>query len=106
MDDSIVFGSNIEEHDKNLEAVLERIEKSGLKLNREKCQFRKEEVKYFGHLINKEGVRPNPEKVQAIRNLQTPKSLTELRTVCGMFNYMTKFVQNLASLMKPITDLL
>merc|ERR1712237_74459 len=81
MDDSIVFGSNIEEHDKNLEAVLERIEKSGLKVNREKCQFRKEEVKYFGHLINKEGVRPNPEKVQAIRNLQTPKSLTELRTV-------------------------
>ena len=106
MDDTIVYGCDMEEHDKRLEAVLERIESSGLKLNRSKCHMRQKEVKYFGHIISAAGVRPDPEKVRVIKDMPPPTSMTELRTVCGMLNYLSKFVPHMATTIKPITDLL
>ena len=106
MDDTIIYGKTEEEHDKNLEAVLTRLEKRGLKLNREKCRFKKTEVKFFGHIISEHGIRPDPEKVKAIVEMPPPNTLTELRTMCGMFNYLSKFVPNMASELKPITDLM
>ncbi|KAK3753951.1 hypothetical protein RRG08_006331 [Elysia crispata] len=106
MDYTIIFGTDIEDHDKKLAAVLDKIEKSGLKLNKVKCCFRQKEVKYFGHLIGEKGIKPNPEKVEAIIKLEAPTSMTELRSVCGMFNYMGKFVPQLATIMKPLTDLM
>ena len=106
MDDIIVYGRTEEEHDQRLKAVLRRIEESGLKLNKEKCFFKKREVKFFGHIISAEGVRPDPGKVRAITEMPAPKSVSELRTVCGMFNYLSRFVPGMATTMKPITDLL
>ena len=106
MDDTIIFGTDMEDHDKKLAAVLDRIEKSGLKLSKEKRCFRQKEAKYFGHLISEKGIKPNPEKVEAIIKLEAPTSMTELRNVCGMFNYMGKFVPQLATIMKPLTDLM
>ena len=106
MDDTIVYGKSTEEHDQRLEAVMARVRESGLKLNKAKCRLRQKEVKYFGHIVSSEGIRPDPDKVSAIRNMPAPTSLTELRTVCGMFNYMTKFVPGMATIMKPMTDLM
>jgi hypothetical protein len=106
MDDTIVFGRTMEEHDRRLDAVLERIEKSGLKLNKSKCHLRQKEVKYFGHLISQAGVSPDPDKVKAIRDMPPPTNVSELRTLCGMLNYLTKFVPHMASTLKPITNLL
>ncbi|KAL8622977.1 hypothetical protein ACOMHN_027098 [Nucella lapillus] len=106
MDDTIVYGRTEEEHDRRLQAVLKRIEDSGLKLNKEKCHFKKAEVKYFGHIISSAGIRPDPEKVKAITDMPAPTCIAELRTVCGMFNYLARFVPGMASIMKPITDLM
>lgn len=106
MDDTIVYGRTEEEHDQRLKAVLKRLEESGLKLNKEKCFFKKSEVKFFGHIISAEGVRPDPEKVRAITEMPAPTSVSELRTVLGMFNYLSRYVPGMATTMKPITDLL
>ena len=106
MDDTIVYGKTMEEHDHRLEAVLDRIRHSGLKLNKSKCHLRQEEVKYFGHIINKQGVSPDPEKMRAIQEMPPPTSVAELRTICGMLNYLTRFVPHMATTLKPITSLL
>lgn len=106
MDDTIVYGRTMQEHDRRLDAVLERIEKSGLKLNKSKCHLRQKEVKYFGHLISETGVSPDPDKVKAIKDMAPPTNITELRTLCGMLNYLSKFVPHMASTLKPITNLL
>jgi hypothetical protein len=106
MDDTIVYGKTEAEHDNRLEAVLKRIEESGLRLNKQKCHFKKKEVKFFGHIISEDGIRPDPEKVKAISEMPPPKNVSELRTVCGMFNYMSKFVPDLATTLKPLTDLM
>ena len=60
MDDILVHGQKREEHDVRLNAVLRIINDSGLKLNRNKCVFRKTELTYFGHLIGGDGIKPDP----------------------------------------------
>ena len=66
MDDVLVYGNDKEEHDRRLKAVLEAMHASGIKLNKEKCHFRKAEVTYFGHILSAQGITPSPEKVEAI----------------------------------------
>ena len=55
MDDVLVFGTDQEEHDRHLKAVLQRLERAGATLNREKCEFGKDSIKFLGHVIDQEG---------------------------------------------------
>lgn len=106
MDDILVFGKDKEDHDRNLSAVMQTVKASGLKLNKDKCQFEKSEIKYFGHIVGKDGIRPNPEKVRAITELLSPTNIAELRQRIGMINYLGRFLPDLSSAMHPINSLL
>ena len=106
IDDILIYGKTMQEHDARLNRVMERIKLSGLKLNREKCEFRKSEIQYFGHVISAEGIRPCESRLEAIRELRAPTNVTELRRVIGMINYLGRFAPNLASVMSPLTELL
>ena len=106
IDDILVHGRDQAEHDSRLEVIMGKIKEIGLRLNKEKCKFRKSEVSYFGHLVGNYGVKPHPEKVKAIAELDSPSNVSELRTVLGMLNCLTKFIPNMATVLKPITQLL
>ncbi len=105
MDDILVHGRTIEEHDERLKKLLQRLEEVSLKLNAAKCQFRVPELVFFGHLVGRDGVRPDPEKVAAIMKLEPPENVGQLRSIVGMFQYLGKFTQ-LADVMKPMTELM
>ncbi|CAB3979326.1 Transposon Ty3-G Gag-Pol poly [Paramuricea clavata] len=62
VDDILVWGKYIQEHDARLKKVLDRVQEVNLKLNQRKCQIRKEEIAYVGHLLTKDGLKPDPEK--------------------------------------------
>ena len=66
MDDILIHGSNQQEHNECLIAVLEQQKKFHVTLNKEKCVFSTNSVKFLGHVIDQEGIKPDPEKVQAI----------------------------------------
>ena len=106
MDDILVLDCNSEEHDVRLNAVLRIINASGLKLNPKKCVFRKTELTYFGHLIGGDGIKPDPDRVEVLLELSRPNNVSEMTTVLGMFQYLAKFVYDMSSVMKPMTDLL
>ena len=76
-----------EEHLADVEIVIKRLHKAGLKCKIDKCMFAKPEIEYLGYIITKEGVKPNPNKVQAIIDLQRPSSKTEVRHFLGMVQY-------------------
>lgn len=97
MDDIIVYGKSAEEHDENLHKTLQIIKESGLKLNEDKCEFRKSTLNYFGHVLSADGKSPDPCKVKAIRELPAPTNVPELRRVIGMINYLRRFIPNLAA---------
>ena len=106
MDDILVYGSTVKEHDSRLAKVLHVVRESGLRLNEAKCKFRKSELVYFGHLISATGIKPEESKLSAIKDLKEPTNVKELRRVIGMVQYLGKFVFDLSTIMKPMTDLL
>lgn len=97
MDDILVYGVTGKEHDTRLDAVLKTIKDSGLKLNKAKCHFGKTEIKYFGHIISAESMRPDTDKVKAITRMPSPTNVTELKLVLGLVNYVRKFLPGLSS---------
>lgn len=78
MDDVLVFGSNQAEHDQRLITTLERTKAAGVTLNKDKCMFSVNSVKFLGHIVNKEGIRADPEKTSAILNMKSPQNVSEL----------------------------
>ncbi|XDV29902.1 hypothetical protein PO909_032932 [Leuciscus waleckii] len=106
MDDILVFGASLEEHDRCLKRVMETIRASGLKLNREKCKFRQASLHFLGQVISQEGVTPSPERVPAITALETPTNVSELKRVLGMVNYVGRYIPNLSQILHPLNELL
>ena len=64
LDNIIVMGKTFEKHLKNLDLVFSRIRDAGLKIKPEKCSLLKEEVCYLGHIVSKDGIAADPEKLQ------------------------------------------
>ena len=67
MDDVIIWGSTVEEHDQNLTKTLQKLYEVGLVLNIDKCVFRQAELSYLGEVITINGLKPDPEKVRQSR---------------------------------------
>ena len=106
MDDLLVWGETQEEHDMNLRKVFARASEIGLKLNPSKCKFRLPEVGYIGHVLTSEGLKPDPEKTQAIIDIPPPGDITALQRFIGMVTYLAKFVPNLSGEAAPLRELL
>ena len=86
--------------------MFTRLEKHGFRLKKEKCEFLQSSIKYLGHIICEEGIKPVPSKVEAILKAPTPENVQQLRSFLGLINYYGKFTHNLASLLHPLNSLL
>lgn len=106
LDDILITGSTEAEHWENVEQVLQRLQDRGIRVNRDKCSFSQPSVTYLGHKIDSEGLHPVPEKVEAIVNASAPKNVTELRAFLALLTYYGKFMENLSTIIKPMTVLL
>lgn len=106
MDDILVYGATVVEHDSRLEKEMQRIETAGLKLNRDKCSIRQSQLRFLVHLIDRSWIRPNPDKVEAIRQLSPPTNVQELKRVLGMVNYLGTYIPNLSTVGQPLYELL
>ena len=106
VDDILVVGRNQAEHDERLRAVLDRLVQEGITLNLEKCLFSVSRLEYLGQIIDGQGLRKDPSKVQAIVNFPEPRDVKELRRFLGMVNQLMKFCPDLAEHTKPLRDLL
>jgi len=78
MDDILVFRQSQEQHDTRLDSVLNRLSSSGITLNSTKCEFSKNKLIFPGHIIDQNGISPDPCKTAAINQMDTPKSVSEL----------------------------
>ena len=76
-----------------------------LKLNKSKVKLRQTEVKFMGHVISKDGLKPDPEKVTAIKNMPKPTSKPEVLTLLGFVNYLAKFLPKLSDVSAPLREL-
>ena len=104
-DDIIVFGATPAEHDQNLHGVLTRLQQQGIRLNKEKCSFSKSEVKFYGHIFSSEGVRADPGKIEAITNMSEPDNVSEVKSLLGMAQYVSRYIPEYATITAPLRAL-
>ncbi|XP_059068759.1 uncharacterized mitochondrial protein AtMg00860-like [Cryptomeria japonica] len=94
------------DHFRDLSAVLQRCRKHGISLNPKKSVFCITEGKLLGHIVSKEGVRIDPERVNAIQRLSLPSSWTGVRSFFGQVNFLRRLVPEFAETTKHIVGLL
>ena len=87
LDDIIVLGRDFEEHLQNLRKVFLRLRESNLSLSGDKCELARREVKYLGHIVSEEGIRPDPQLLQAIRDIPPPSTVKQVRSFLGLAGY-------------------
>ena len=104
-DDITVYGKGGEKHDEHLHEAMEASRAANITLNYRKIMFKQPAVKFFGNLYTKDGVKPDPEKIQAITDLRRPEDKSELRTFLGMVGYLQQFLPKLSELEKPLRDM-
>ena len=83
-DDILITGKDDDEHIKNLDSVLSRLDHYGLQLQLTKCKFMQKSVTYMGWVISASGISPTEEEVEAIKQAPRPENLTQLRAFLGM----------------------
>ena len=101
-----MFHPTFEEHLEGISRLFQMIRNSGFKLSGKKCQFATSSVKFLGHVIDKPGVRPLPEKLEIIRNWKAPENETELRRFLGVCTFWRRFVKDFAKVAVPLHNLL
>lgn len=106
VDDILIYGRNMLEHDVNVRKVLQRLSKAGFTLNREKCNVGKTAVSFLGHYIDENGIHPGDSKIKALEDFPVPESVSSLRQFLGMVNYLGKYVPNLSLESQPLNELL
>ena len=104
--DVVIHGKTREEHDANLVNFLNVCQEEGLTLNGKKLELRKEEITFFGALFTKEGMRPDPKKLQGIEDLTPPADKQQLQSFLGMVTYMGEFIPHLSHHTQPLRALL
>ena len=85
MNDVLIFGKDSNEHHSRVDDVLKKLQTAGVTLN-DKCKFAQTTIKFWGHIIDQEGVQPDPEKVSAISLFEPPKDVKGVRHFLGMAN--------------------
>ena len=105
VDDVIVMGRSFQEHLSNLQKVFERVREAGVTLKPTKCVFFQTEVFYLGHLISREGVSTDPAKIDKVARWPTPQSAKEVQQFLGLAGYYQRFVQDFATIAKPLHHL-
>ena len=105
IDDILVFSKTLEEHLLHIQRVIERIVQVGLKLKPTKCRFVQKELEYLGHIVSRDGLKPNPRLVEAVEGYPEPTSVQETRRFLGLCSYYRKFVPQFARIANPLHHL-
>ncbi len=106
LDDVIVYSPDFESHLQHLEQVFRAMEKYGLKLQPDKCQLFRKEVKFLGHCVSASGVSVDPEKVSVVQGWSAPKTVRQVRSFLGFVGYYRRFIKDFSKIAKPLNQLL
>jgi len=105
LDDIIVVSRTQQDHTRHLHAVFERINDYGFRVRLGKCSFYQTSIQYLGFVVDKNGRRPDPQKLRAVAKMPAPYNVSTLRSFFGLVNYYQSFVLNMRTIRHPLDDL-
>ena len=105
LDDCIIFFRTAEEHVARLREVFQRCKDANLKINPLKCEFFRQHVPFWGHIVSRDGIQADLAKTSAVRQYPAPKSVTEVRSFLGLCSYYWRYVRDFAAIARPLHQL-
>lgn len=105
LDDIIVFSKDFQGQLENLRKVFERLKFANLKLSPKKCCLFQSKVSFLGHIVSKDGVSTDPEKIKAVQEWPVPKNVKDVRSFLGLTSYYRRFIHHYAEKAKPLHQL-
>ena len=105
LDDIIILGKTLEEHQKNVVEIFDRLREAGLRLKPKKYKFAQLEVDYLGHVVSGQGVQADPHKLTAVQVFLTPTNMKALRSFLVLASYYRRFIPNFSKTAGPLHSL-
>ena len=106
VDDIIAFSKNELEHKQHVLQLFQRLNEFGISINVSKCEFDKHQIVFLGHLISHDGIKPLPDKVEAIQKYPLLSNVKQLRRFRGMIQFYNRFLPKAAQYLAPLNDML
>jgi hypothetical protein len=106
IDDILVYSQNEQEHEEHLRKVLQRLRYCQLYAKLSKCEFWINEFLFLGHIINRDGLAVDPEKVAVILDWKAPKDVRGIKSFIGMVGSYWRFIEGFSKITRPMTALL
>lgn len=106
LDDILIFSHTFEDHVKHIQCLISAIYEEGFRLNFDKCNFAMSSIRYLGHYLSSNCVKPLNDNLVAIRNFPTPSSRRKIREFLGKVNFYRKFIPNSSVILEPFHNLL
>ena len=106
INDILVYSKSHEEHERHLSLVLQRLREEKLYAKFSKCSFWLEEISFLGHIVKKEGVTIDPEKIKVVIEWLRPTNVSEIRSFLSLAGYYKRFVEGFSKIAVPLTKLL
>lgn len=106
LDDIVISAESLEAMIKKLKLIFGRFRENNLKLQPHKCHFLRKEVTYLGHKLSEKVVQPDENKIICVKNVPIPKNQTDIKGFLSLTGYYRKFIEDYASIAKPLTNLL
>ena len=106
VDDVVIATPTLEDHIERLDEVFTCMKQAGLKCKPPKCEIIRDSIKYLGRQVDKHGVRPDPEAIEAVLTWKAPKTDTQLMSFLGFANYYREFIKGYADKIHPMQRLM
>ena len=106
LDDICIFGSSVNEMLDRITMVLQRLKDFNLKIKPKKSFFFQSNILFLGHMLSKDGILPNPEKVSKVKNWPIPKMVKEVHSFLGLASYYRRFIPKFMKWANPLHDLI
>jgi hypothetical protein len=105
VDDLNVHSETWQDHLQHLGAVLSRLREVNLKLNPSKCCFAAGSIVFLGHIVSKEGIWPDPGKIDVVQRFPEPTTITNVRSFLGLTRYYRKYIKGYSRIAGPLFEL-
>ena len=105
IDDILIYSKTEEEHIELVKEVLRRLSDNNLAIEPEKCDWHVSRVDFLGYVISEQGIEMSDEKVESVKNWETPENVKDIQSFLGFANFYRRFIEGYSKLTRPMTDL-